>query len=145
MCEQQTLFELEVLTKYTENGLECNHCGVVQPVENFEHVIGKKEIKRACNSCRKKQKKIINRLKKENAYPDENYQCPICERTLKEVSRLGQKMLQSWVLDHCHKSQTFRGWLCSNCNTGLGGFKDKLDRVKRAVLYLEKHEESLDE
>ena len=39
MCEQPTLFELEVLTKYTENGLECNHCGVVQPVENFERAI----------------------------------------------------------------------------------------------------------
>ena len=66
--DQPILFELEVLKKYTENGLECRECGVVQPVENFEHVVGKKEIKRACNSCRKKQKNIIRRSRYINRY-----------------------------------------------------------------------------
>ena len=91
------------------------------------------------------EKEKEEKLKKENAYPDESYSCPICQRTLKEISRKGQKKLQSWVLDHCHHTETFRGWICGNCNTGLGAFKDSIDRVRNAVSYLQKHEEKIDE
>jgi len=30
------------------------------------------------------------------------------------------------VLDHCHDTDTFRGYICKHCNDGLGGFKDDL-------------------
>ena len=33
--DQPTLFELEVLTKYVKDGIECNSCGITQPIENF--------------------------------------------------------------------------------------------------------------
>ena len=35
MEDQPTLFELEVLTKYVKDGVECNSCGITQPVENY--------------------------------------------------------------------------------------------------------------
>ena len=38
-----------------------------------------------------------------------------------------------------------RGWICGNCNTALGSFKDSIDRVRNAVAYLQKHEEKIDE
>jgi hypothetical protein len=60
-----------------------------------------------------------------------------CSRDIEEIGRKGQKRLQNWVLDHCHDTETFRGWLCHHCNTGLGSFSDDLARLKKAVDYLE--------
>jgi len=134
--------QLELFKKLSsqpyEGGLECNDCGIVQPVDNFQHVPSG-EIKRKCKSCTKKQNSLVSYLKTLHTYPDQNYLCPICQRSLKEISRKGQKKLQSWVLDHCHKNETFRGWLCGNCNTGLGAFKDDVKRITRAKNYLEDH------
>lgn len=39
-------------------------------------------------------------------------------------------------LDHCHATNTFRGWLCKRCNTGLGLLGDDLESVLKAVKYL---------
>lgn len=41
-------------------------------------------------------------------------------------------------LDHCHDTGKFRGWICDNCNLGIGRLNDNLDGVKKAVAYLEK-------
>tara|TARA_R100000995_G_C3467418_1_gene116466 strand:- start:277 stop:723 length:447 start_codon:yes stop_codon:yes gene_type:complete len=141
--EQLTLFELEVTQKNFDDGLECLHCGIVQPIENYQAVFSG-EIKRTCKSCQSGHKKIIYKLRQENAYPDKDYKCPICERDMDEIGKLGQSRLQSWVLDHCHDTDTFRGWICGNCNTGIGGLKDSMDRVSNALKYLKKHKDSLE-
>jgi len=39
-------------------------------------------------------------------------------------------------LDHCHKSNIFRGWLCNKCNTGLGKLGDSVHSLERALAYL---------
>ena len=39
-------------------------------------------------------------------------------------------------LDHCHETGTFRGWLCSACNLGLGKLGDSLEALERAIAYL---------
>lgn len=41
------------------------------------------------------------------------------------------------AVDHCHTTDAVRGLLCRNCNLGLGNFKDDLDIIQSAVLYLE--------
>ena len=116
----------------------CNVCDVMQPLTNFA-VMQSGEIKRKCKSCKSGQKRVVKKLRKENPYPAEDYCCPICDRDIKEIGKYGQPMLQRWVLDHCHETDTFRGWLCGNCNTGLGGFKDDKDKVLRAYEYLKGH------
>lgn len=38
--------------------------------------------------------------------------------------------------DHNHNTGEFRGVLCMNCNTALGGFKDSPALLSKALLYL---------
>ena len=135
---QLELFELAV--QHYEDGLECNNCGVVQPVENFQHMASG-EIKRKCRTCAREQSSLVSYLKKVHPYPDDVYTCPICDRSIDQIGKKGQKRLQNWVLDHCHDTETYRGWLCHHCNTGLGAFKDDVNRIKNAVAYLQNHEE----
>lgn len=40
------------------------------------------------------------------------------------------------VVDHCHTSLKVRGCLCSQCNTGLGLFRDDKERMEKAIEYL---------
>lgn len=122
-----------------EDGIICKKCGVRQPPENFEHrKTG--EIKHKCRACQRKHSQTVAKLKRETPYPSLDYSCPICEKTLTEIAVHGQRNLQQWVLDHCHETDTFRGWICFNCNSGLGSFSDSSETVRRAVQYLERHE-----
>ena len=122
----------------------CIKCDIPQPIDRYA-VVAAGEIKRTCKSCMTGHYYTLKRLRKENYYPDEDYCCPICKRDIKEISKYGQIKLNKWVLDHCHNTLTFRGWICHHCNTGLGGFSDDLTKVKRAVIYLKRHKEILNE
>lgn len=44
----------------------------------------------------------------------------------------------SLALDHCHNTNAFRGWLCSDCNSGIGLLGDTEEGVLRALAYLSK-------
>jgi hypothetical protein len=39
-------------------------------------------------------------------------------------------------LDHAHGTTLFRGWLCSNCNAGIGLLKDNPVLLERAADYV---------
>ena len=39
-------------------------------------------------------------------------------------------------LDHCPSTGKFRGWLCHNCNLGIGRLGDSAAALKRALAYL---------
>lgn len=39
-------------------------------------------------------------------------------------------------VDHCHSTGQVRGLLCQRCNAGLGMFRDQLELVNKAALYL---------
>jgi len=140
MISENQLELFEKVVQHYEDGLECNNCSVVQPVENFQHMVSG-EIKRKCRTCAREQSNLVSYLKKLHPYPDDSYTCPICDRSIDEIGKKGQKRLQNWVLDHCHDTETYRGWLCHHCNTGLGAFKDDINRIKNAVAYLQNHEE----
>jgi hypothetical protein len=55
--------------------------------------------------------------------------CAICKRQVPD-------RLASMHLDHDHKTGKIRGFLCIDCNHGLGKFRDEPDLLLRAVVYL---------
>jgi len=127
------------MTKY----ITCIKCDIEQPVTNYI-VMKSGEIKRTCKSCKNGHKTIIKKLRKENEYPSDDYCCPICDRDLEELSKYGQIRMKTWVLDHCHETNTFRGWICHHCNTGLGAFSDETTRLANAMRYLDTHRAKLE-
>lgn len=113
---------------------KCIKCKKELPINNFS-IRGNEGFRRTdCKKCVKKRTHQVVKLKKEHPLPDKNYTCPICHRKQEEFSR-------GFSLDHDHLTGKFRGWLCHNCNTGLGLFKDSIEDLKRAIEYLEKTNE----
>lgn len=49
------------------------------------------------------------------------------------------KIEEGTCVDHCHTTNKVRGLLCSQCNIGLGGFKDNIDFMEEGIRYLRLH------
>lgn len=62
----------------------------------------------------------------------QNHCCAICG-TNKPNGRTNE-----FVVDHCHNTGKVRGLLCHPCNSGIGMFKDEVDILNKAILYLTK-------
>lgn len=45
-----------------------------------------------------------------------------------------------WATDHNHSTGKVRDILCNPCNSGLGYFKESVEKLLKAVAYLEKHQ-----
>lgn len=63
----------------------------------------------------------------QDAFLSQNGCCKICK------SKENEKFLS---VDHCHKTNKFRGLLCQKCNTGLGLFNDDQKLLLIAIEYL---------
>ena len=118
----------------------CKRCNKMLPITAFDKnqynkagdVIRRSE----CRKCREYIKPIPSRVRKiyekNNPKPKKGdyFHCPICKRTLIiEKSR-------DVNLDHCHKTGEIRGWVCNDCNTGMGKFKDDVSVIQRAIQWL---------
>ena len=81
-------------------------------------------LKKICRECHTKINAEVRTVKK-NAPPKPEH-CNCCHKK--------EKKLQ---VDHIHGTSTFRGWLCRECNTGIGGLGDNLEGVLQGAIYLE--------
>lgn len=62
--------------------------------------------------------------------------CKICEASL-YMANLGQRKREGKPhVDHCHTTGAFRGALCTNCNIGIGMFRDNPVALANAIIYL---------
>jgi hypothetical protein len=77
----------------------------------------------------------VCQYKHEDLLISSNYKCSICG---KEETNIDKRTNKTYTLsiDHCHKTNKVRGVLCSNCNTGLGSFKDNISNLNKAIEYL---------
>lgn len=83
-----------------------------------------------------KRKGILNKnseaFKKQDfdeLFERSNYTCAICNTN-------APKHLKGFVVDHCHNTGIARGILCAHCNLALGGFKDNVEILNKAINYL---------
>jgi len=63
----------------------------------------------------------------ESVQPEPKF-CECCGRLPNAGKRL--------CIDHSHDTNKFRGWLCNNCNGGIGMLGDTLEGVQNAINYL---------
>lgn len=83
-----------------------------------------------CKSCINKAAKI-RKVAAKSAPPKSK----ICDCCFKPINPTG-KGKYSANLDHDPETHEFRGWLCSNCNKGVGMLGDNLLGVLQAAEYL---------
>ena len=120
-------------------GKVCSKCNQYLPLSSFSMHSGGNYLRPECKNCNNELQKIRNKLREEYGMPEEGYVCPICQGSEDKVKGKGNTKNGSWVLDHCHDTESFRGWLCHKCNRALGGFDDDVEILNRAKEYLEKH------
>jgi hypothetical protein len=70
-----------------------------------------------------------------NGVPEATRSCPShCECCGRLPGRRGL------VRDHDYETNAFRGWICDDCNLGLGKIGDTLEAARNLVKYLERAE-----
>jgi hypothetical protein len=82
-----------------------------------------------CKSCQNKNSGLVSKLRRIHKKPEDNL-CEVCRKPPKEGKSL--------VCDHNHDTGEFRGYLCNDCNVGIGYLGDTLQDVKSAFEYLNK-------
>ncbi len=121
----------------------CSKCNLLLPLDRFSAHSGANYLRPECKSCNNELSKVRNYLKEKHPAPSTDHICPICLGTEEDVKGKGNTKNGSWVLDHCHETESFRGWLCHKCNRALGGFDDDVEMLSRAIKYLEDGNENL--
>lgn len=67
---------------------------------------------------------------------EQNGVCAICEHG---ETKMQNGVVQMLAVDHHHGTGKVRALLCSNCNYGLGSFRESPDTLRKAIAYLRKH------
>jgi hypothetical protein len=95
--------------------------------------------RRARESGRKAATDRRSHLKRKYGITPEDYDrmleaqggvCGICERLPREDI--------SFHVDHDHETGEIRGLLCFRCNNALGDFEDDIDRMRKALRYVDR-------
>ena len=104
----------------------CRRFGEFYPSEKFKitsrKLSGNIYYKSTCANCIAEETSTTRALRKLHQPPNDA-PCECCGH----LSRL--------FLDHCHSTGGFRGYLCQQCNVGLGNLGDNQAGLLRAIRY----------
>jgi len=89
-----------------------------------------------CRECARQQSRTLRAIKRSAKPPEKDHRCAICLRNYDEMQGHSLRR-KNWVCDHDHETGLFRGWLCHKCNMGLGNLADDVERLQRAIKYIE--------
>jgi hypothetical protein len=109
---------------------KCLKCLQIKPINKYricrlyKGIEQGKYYRAECIDC---EKKLSQQLRK--AKIDAKEKPSHCECCGKETTIL--------ILDHDHTTGKFRGWICRNCNQGIGKLGDDLKGLQKAVKYLQ--------
>jgi len=113
----------------------CKECGVLLDLTNrvFQHnmdhgnkISGIPYIKSDCKPCHNRLGRVRHKLKKAHPAPVAGTPCACCGA----VRRLH--------MDHCHRTDRFRGYVCSHCNTMIGLAGESRTGLENGIRYLER-------
>jgi len=71
----------------------------------------------------------INTEEYSNLLEKQGNKCSICKTD-------NSNLKKSLAVDHDHVTGKIRGLLCTNCNIGLGHFKDDITLLEESIKYL---------
>jgi len=104
---------------------ECKDCNRIR--KNKWH---KTELGKISSANTKLKRRFGITLEEYNKmYAVQHGKCLICDAT---ESTLNHRL----AVDHCHTTGKIRGLLCKSCNVALGGFKENIKNLTRAIEYL---------
>ena len=83
---------------------------------------------KACQTIHRKQLQEIKRKYSCITEPPYGTPCDACQRPV----------YRNWQLDHDHTTGEFRGWICKQCNTGLGNLGDSIEELELRLEYLKR-------
>ena len=130
------------------NSKSCTRCKEIKlkNLENFPpHNKMRDGLDSWCRKCRASYRSEINRGKFRGQLSDDEVRklkkqekCDICGGNEFSGSKTHKHLgkIHSLVMDHNHETGKFRGMLCNHCNRGLGNFKDNIQNLESAILYL---------
>lgn len=102
----------------------CIYCNLTKDINEFpKHIHYKDNLDSRCRTCIKKHSNIVKNIRK--YAPEKPERCECCN-----------EIPIKWCLDHDHTTETFRGWLCDQCNTGIGKLGDNVNGIVNALNYL---------
>lgn len=136
------------LDRLTRPEKPCSDCKEVLSMKNFDRnqrrLDGRQNCCKECMKIRRRTTQKASDLKRkyglslqelEQMIIDHNERCAICSiPSSKTRGRWGTGL----SIDHNHNTGDVRGLLCSDCNFGLGNFRDNIESLKNAIKYLEK-------
>ena len=122
---------------------ECYECGETKPLNLY--TTDKRRLDgyfgncRACATKVQKKRRTKEIIKNDNLwnmygidledykrmYQMQDGKCRICRADFPTLA-----------VDHCHNTSNIRGLLCRGCNVGLGNFKDSIENLRNAIIYL---------
>ena len=70
-------------------------------------------------------------------FDEQGGRCAICNDRIQLFD--GHKR-DTGYFDHCHESGRNRAFLCQFCNSGIGNFRDDIERLERAIMYLREYQ-----
>jgi hypothetical protein len=134
----EPLFDFKEVEKNIEKTKCCTKCKTELPLSAYGKANGASYGRGECKECNRKIM-ASRKLARASAPPvPENHLCPICLRPESEVRGRGGKKSGTWCCDHDHVTGLFRGWLCHDCNRGIGALADSPERINRVLSYLKK-------
>lgn len=117
---------------------KCNICLRYLPLPRFLKNIKRKIYSSSCSKCHNLKSFGINALEYEELHKKQNGNCAICGKPESATDK-HKTELRQLAVDHCHKKNIVRGLLCTNCNLGMGHYKDNIDILLKAIKYLTLH------